>query len=71
MLPAFLSETELPPRPLLAALHVTANVAAGGGEQRMQGQTAAHIRQTEGRNRKGRFRVIPWVCNNTVPGSRE
>lgn len=34
MLPAFLSEAELPPRPLLAALDVASDVAArsGGGD---------------------------------------
>lgn len=44
MLPAFLPETELPPRPLLAALHIAPNVAVGQKEQRTKGgQTAVAV----------------------------
>lgn len=53
MLPAFLPEAELPPRPLLAAFHVATNVAARQVEEITQGQTAAHRQQTEDRTERG------------------
>ena len=53
MLPAFLSETELPPRPLLAALHVTANVAAGGGRAENAGADSNTHTADRGAEQKG------------------